>query len=76
MLYNRWHNGNESYRGVKRIRHRSMHTSEVTVVPGSLNISVSNDQELKYQKQDRDEKNWVPWEVSRELQCTDRIMHI
>jgi hypothetical protein len=39
-----------------------MHTSEVTVAPESLDISMTNHQELIYIYQERDEKNWVPWE--------------
>ena len=71
MLYNRWHDGNEALRGFKRLQHRSMHTSEVTITPGSLDLSMSNDQELVYIYQERDEKNWVPWEVREAQQVAD-----
>ncbi|GAX82904.1 hypothetical protein CEUSTIGMA_g10330.t1 [Chlamydomonas eustigma] len=63
MLYNRWHGGDESMRGFKRLQHRSMHVSEVVVDAAAAHqISIVNDQEIIYVYQGQDEKNWVPWE--------------
>lgn len=46
-LYNRWHDGDESLRGFKRLQHRSMHTSEVLIDRNTMQIKMSNDQVIR-----------------------------
>lgn len=71
MVYNRWRGGDPAMRGFKRFQRRSMHVVEVHLDGdaggdgrGLTGVRLENEQELLYIGQHRDEKNWVPWEVS------------
>lgn len=70
MVYNRWRGGDPAMRGFKRFQRRSMHVVEVRLEGdaggdgrGLTGVRLENEQELLYIGQQRDEKNWVPWEV-------------